>query len=285
MEVGQVDSGQEDPSLPAAGTDAALEDGPDSSGPHLDVAPGGAIDPSADAGAVEAANGEPMEVGQTDSSAVDQSPPTTGVDAAVGQASQDGSGAQPDTSLDWASDDTAGGTDQAPPSAGADAAAGPDSSDVNPDTSTGAGIIPDGTYRVTARHSGKVLDVYNAVTGDGTNVDQWSYNGGNNQLWTFTHLGGNVYKILGVQSRKALEVATASTTDGTNVDIRTYTGAANQQWTISSLTGGNFRLSPVSNSGSALDVVGASTADSANACQYAWLGGNNYNQQWSIQPP
>jgi hypothetical protein len=94
-----------------------------------------------------------------------------------------------------------------------------------------------------------------------------------------------VYEILGAQSGKALEVATTSTADDTNADIRTYTGAANQQWTISALGGGYFRLTPVSSSGSALDVSGISTTDGANVHQWTWLGGNNFNQQWSFQSP
>jgi endoglucanase len=38
----------------------------------------------------------------------------------------------------------------------------------------------------------------------------------------------------------------------------------------------------VSNSGSALAVAGVSTADGANVYQWTWLGGDNYNQQWTF---
>jgi endoglucanase len=145
------------------------------------------------------------------------------------------------------------------------------------------GIIANGTYRVIARHSGKALDVNAHGTADGSNVIQWAYGGGNNQRWTFTHLGNNVYQIVGVESGKALEVASTSTANGTNVDIRTYTGATNQRWTISATSGGYYRLTPVSSSGSALDVSGVSTADGANVHQWSWTGANN--QQWAIQAP
>jgi aryl-phospho-beta-D-glucosidase BglC (GH1 family) len=145
------------------------------------------------------------------------------------------------------------------------------------------GIIANGTYRVIARHSGKALDVYGHGTADASNVIQWTYGGGNNQRWTFTHLGNNVYQIVGVESGKALEVASTSTANGTNVDIRTYSGANNQRWTISAISGGYYRLTPVSSSGSALDVSGVSTADGANVHQWSWTGANN--QQWAIQAP
>ena len=203
MEVGQVDSGATDQAPPTAGSDAALgHDGQDSSGANPDTALDGAIDYPA--------------------GATDQAPPTAGSDATLGQDGQDSSGANPDTALDGAIDDSAGATDQAPPTAGIDAALGQDGQDssganpdTNMDTNTGTGIVADGTYRVIARHSGKALDVYLSATADGSSVVQWTYNGGNNQRWTLTHLGGNVYKILGVQSGKALEVATTSTADDT----------------------------------------------------------------------
>jgi aryl-phospho-beta-D-glucosidase BglC (GH1 family) len=147
----------------------------------------------------------------------------------------------------------------------------------------GSGIIANGTYRIVARHSGKVVDVQGTATNDGANVHQWSYYGGNSQRWTVTHLGNNVYQIIGVGSGKALEVASTSTSNGTNVDIRTYTGANNQKWTISATSGGYYRLTPVSSSGSALDVNGVSTADGANIHQWSWTGGNN--QQWAFQAP
>lgn len=147
----------------------------------------------------------------------------------------------------------------------------------------GGGIVANGTYRVIARHSGKALDVINHQTGDGSNVAQWAYGGGNNQRWTLIHLGNNVYQIVGLESGKALEVASTSTANGTNVDVRTYTGAANQRWTIAATSGGFFRLTPFSSSGSALDVSGNSTADGANVHQWSWTGANN--QQWTFQAP
>ena len=82
--------------------------------------------------------------------------------------------------------------------------------------------------------------MYGRATTDGTKVDQWTSNGGDNQLWKLTYLGANGYEIVGVQSGKALEVVSTSTANGTDVDIRTYTGAANQRWTITATSGGYF---------------------------------------------
>lgn len=148
----------------------------------------------------------------------------------------------------------------------------------------GGGIVADGTYRIEALHSGKVLDVYGNATANGSKVVQWSYAGGTNQRWILTHLGNNLYKIIGVQSGKALEISSLSTTNGTGADIRAYTGAANQKWTLSAApTGGYYRLTPAGSGGSALDVNGVSTANNAKVQQWSWTGGRN--QQWRFRAP
>ena len=292
-EVGQVDSGATDQALPTDGRDIALgQDGQDSSGTST-------VTDSSTNTSWDASAGD-KEVGPLDSGATDRAPPAD-MNPDRDTTTDSGTSTVTDTNPNTSGDASAevrevgqvdfGTADQAPPAGTSDTAPGLDGrdsndaySDTNADTNTGAGIIADGTYRVIARHSGKALEVYGTFTADGSNVDQWTYNGGPNQRWTLTHLGENVYKILGVQSGRALEVATASTADGTNVDIRTYTGAANQKWMISA-SDGYFRLTPMSSSGSALDVVNASTADGANVYQYTWLGGNNLNQQVAFQVP
>jgi len=38
-----------------------------------------------------------------------------------------------------------------------------------------------GYFRITPVHSGKAVDVSGGSTADGANVQQWTYNGGNNQ--------------------------------------------------------------------------------------------------------
>jgi regulation of enolase protein 1 (concanavalin A-like superfamily) len=137
--------------------------------------------------------------------------------------------------------------------------------------------IPDGTYRIIARHSGKALDVTGASTADGANVEQWTYSGGTNQQWTLTNLGSGQYKIIGVGSGKSLDVANNSTADGANIDIWPYSGSNNQRFTFTPTSAGYFRITPV-NSGKALDVANGSTADGANVDQWTYNGGNN--QQW-----
>ena len=47
--------------------------------------------------------------------------------------------------------------------------------------------IPNGTYIITARHSGKVLDVLNDGRTNGSNVQQYQANGCGCQQWILTH--------------------------------------------------------------------------------------------------
>jgi beta-glucanase (GH16 family) len=145
-----------------------------------------------------------------------------------------------------------------------------------------SGPVPDGTYKLIARHSGKCADVQGLGTTNGSNVHQWSYGGGNNQKWTITHLGSSQYKIIGVQSGRCLDVAAQSTADGANIQIWDYLGQSNQKWTVAATSGGYYRLTAV-HSGKVLDVSGVSTADGANIHQWTWVGGNN--QQWAFQAP
>jgi aryl-phospho-beta-D-glucosidase BglC (GH1 family) len=147
----------------------------------------------------------------------------------------------------------------------------------------GGGIIANGIYRIVARHSGKGLDVSGLGRVDGSNVDQWSYWGGENQKWIVTHLGNNQYSIVGAQSGKALDVYGGGGANGTNVIIWTYSGAANQKWTISATSGGYYRVTPTNAPTMCLDVNGASTADGANVQIWTYGGGNN--QQWAFQAP
>ena len=139
--------------------------------------------------------------------------------------------------------------------------------------------LPNGTYRLLNRKSGKALEVQNGSSANGALIDQWSYTGGNNQKWTLTDQGNGQYQLLGVASGKVADVSGASTANGASLDLWPWTGANNQQWTISPTGDGFFKLTAV-HSGKVADVNGASTADGASVIQ--WPYGAGTNQQWSI---
>ncbi|MBD0255361.1 MAG: RICIN domain-containing protein [Cytophagales bacterium] len=137
-----------------------------------------------------------------------------------------------------------------------------------------------GTYKITARHSSKALEVANSSTADGGNVQQWTANGTPAQQWVVTATTDGHYKLENKGSNKALEVSNNSLADGGNVQQWTYVGANSQQWKIEATTDGFHRLIN-RHSGKALDVAGVSTADGANVHQWTYGGGGN--QQWKLE--
>jgi mannan endo-1,4-beta-mannosidase len=138
---------------------------------------------------------------------------------------------------------------------------------------TGGGLA-NGTYRITARHSGKSLNVQSASTADGGNVVQWPYGGGNNERWVVTSLGSGAYSIRNVNSNKALDLVASSLSDGADINQWTYSGGNNQRWRIESVGSGYYRVVSVA-SGKCVDVVGNSTADGAAINQWTCSGQNN----------
>lgn len=139
--------------------------------------------------------------------------------------------------------------------------------------------LPNGTYRLLNRRSGKAFDLNGGSTANGTQAVQWAYNGGSSQMWTLTDQGNGQYQVLGVASGKALDVSGGSTANGANLIIWPWSGNNNQMWVVTPTGDGFFRLTAV-HSGKSADVNGASTADGASIIQ--WPYGAGTNQQWSF---
>lgn len=145
------------------------------------------------------------------------------------------------------------------------------------------GTIGNGTYKVIARHSSKALEAAGWGTANGTQIQQWTYGGGNNQRWTLTNRGSNQFSIIGVHSGKAIDINGWSAANGAKVQLWDYAGGNNQKFTFSATSGGYYRITPVHATGSCLDVSGVSTADGAAVQLWGYNGGNN--QQWAPQAP
>ena len=139
--------------------------------------------------------------------------------------------------------------------------------------------IPDGTYRVVSRYSNKVIKASNGGTANATPLVQWSYDGGNDQKWTFTHLGNGQYKITGVASGRVMDVEGNNNINGSNLHLWDWVNANNQKWTVTPTGNGCLKLTAV-HSGKVADVEGPSTADGASVHQWSYVGA--LNQQWLI---
>ncbi|MFV2109832.1 RICIN domain-containing protein [Micromonospora sp. LOL_015] len=140
---------------------------------------------------------------------------------------------------------------------------------------------PTGTfYRVTARHSGKAMDVQQPNTDNGARVGQYTYNGNPWQQWQFQDAGSGYWRLISRHSGKCLDVVSASTADGADLIQYTCGTGANQQFQM--VTNGSYFQLRARHSGKCVDVPAASTADGVVLTQWSCHTGTN--QQWSRTP-
>ncbi|MGI5151903.1 RICIN domain-containing protein [Plantactinospora sp. CA-294935] len=147
---------------------------------------------------------------------------------------------------------------------------------IDTDTGTITGQSPP-YYRITARHSDKVMDVVSNSTANSAEVKQYAWNGGGNQKWEFQDAGNGYYRIVNQNSGKCLDVASASTADNANIVQYTCSNSTNQQWQWTAT--GSYHQLRARHSGKCLDVVSGGTTDGTDITQYTC--GNSTNQQWT----
>ncbi|MFH8439784.1 endo-1,4-beta-xylanase [Streptomyces sp. NPDC018026] len=115
--------------------------------------------------------------------------------------------------------------------------------------------------------SGRCLDVPDASTSDGTQLQLWDCHSGTNQQWTYTDAGE-----LRVYGDKCLDAA--GTGNGTKVQIYSCWGGDNQKWRL----GSDGSVVGVQ-SGLCLDAVGGGTANGTLIQLYSCS--NGANQHWT----
>ncbi|MGW0503437.1 glycoside hydrolase family 2 TIM barrel-domain containing protein [Micromonospora sp. NPDC003241] len=144
---------------------------------------------------------------------------------------------------------------------------------------TGGGPVQPGVhYRLVAQHSGKTADVNANSTAPGTALIQWPIGTGSNQQFDFVTADGGHYRIRARHSGLVLQPAT--TASGADIVQQVDTNTAAQQWRLVDHGGGVVSLVN-RQTGLAMDVYAASTADGARICQWALSG--NPNQRFQLQ--
>lgn len=141
----------------------------------------------------------------------------------------------------------------------------------------------EGYYYIKNKNSGLYLDVVNGSAADGTNIQQWSYNGSDAQKFKIVYYGsGDYYLLTGNSSYKSsIDVSTGSAADGTNIGQWTYWGGAMQLFKIQQNIDGTVSfLSKASGYTSAIDIAGGSTSTGANVQQWTYWGGDM--QKWEL---
>ncbi|MFC7940719.1 MULTISPECIES: endo-1,4-beta-xylanase [Streptomyces] len=116
--------------------------------------------------------------------------------------------------------------------------------------------------------SGRCLDVPNASTTDGTQLQLWDCHSGSNQQWATTDAGE-----LRVYGDKCLDAA--GTGNGAKVQIYSCWGGDNQKWRLNS----DGSIVGVQ-SGLCLDAVGNGTANGTQIQLYTCSNGSN--QRWTL---
>ena len=121
----------------------------------------------------------------------------------------------------------------------------------------------------------KGLDASNRGTYEGTNVQQYSYYGGINQLWVFEPIrsdnnNGTIangwYYIKNVNAQKYLQVKDNKGANGQNVEIGTGTGVKGQKWYVTNTNDGYVTLK--NGQGYMLDVQNGANNDGTNIQTY-----------------
>ncbi|WP_217251189.1 PQQ-dependent sugar dehydrogenase [Streptomyces sp. AC602_WCS936] len=117
--------------------------------------------------------------------------------------------------------------------------------------------------------NGKCLDVDNAGTADGTEVQVWSCNQSSAQEWTVG--GDGTLKALG----KCLDVSGGGSADGTRIQLWTCNGTGAQKWAAQS--DGTVRNPQ---SGKCLDASGGTWNDGTPV--HLWTCHTGPNQKWTL---
>ena len=134
-------------------------------------------------------------------------------------------------------------------------------------------------YRLTARHSGKVMGLSSNSTADGITLVQNPWANVTNQVFRIKPVDATYYQLFNGLSGKAVTVQNASTANLAAIIQSTNQVLANQQFQFRLNTEGYYALI-AKHSARAIDVTGDNTADNTPLIQWRDNGGTN--QQWTV---
>ena len=140
-------------------------------------------------------------------------------------------------------------------------------------------VIDDGYYTLeTLLSNNKVVDVRGALKENNTNVEIYSSNGGNNQIWYFKYLNNGFYSVTSAMNPYlSLDVNEAGMVPGTNVAIYKSNGNANQQWAVRNVGDNYFSLVSRQN-GLSLEAVASDNGSNVHINK----SNNSKNQKFKL---
>jgi len=134
------------------------------------------------------------------------------------------------------------------------------------------------------------LDVAGKKTANGTNVDIYQYNGGDNQKFMLTKNADGSYKIRTKISggKSAVEIANAGTGSGDNVQQWEINGANCQDWILEEIYNPGCKMNTNYiyefeniNSGMVMDIEAGKMEENTNVQQ--WTTGHFSSQKWILE--
>ncbi len=107
--------------------------------------------------------------------------------------------------------------------------------------------VSSGDYFVMNKEAGKYMQLDDGDAPDFNNnggiAEIHSFDGGDYQKWTFTHLGSGYYSIRSVVTGYALTVPPDKvTSDNVDLVLKPYTGSYNQKWKITVTNSGAYKI-------------------------------------------
>ena len=139
--------------------------------------------------------------------------------------------------------------------------------------------VPEGVYTITSSLTGKALDIQDANTSNGGNVQVWDGERTFDQYWRVEKVGEH-YSIKNSLTGVALDVNGAGTSDGTNAQVYESNGTAAQLWDFVQNEDGSITIQSALKKDFVLDVAGANTSNGANVQLYGSNG--TAAQKWSM---
>lgn len=136
-----------------------------------------------------------------------------------------------------------------------------------------AEYIGNGYYKLTAKHSGMVLECDSSTYKAGANVRQGVWDGSDGQLWKFVSAGDNSYTVKS-KTGTVLDIDSAVYAAGTNVQTYKANGTDAQKWKLNKeyetveMEEGVYTIQTSLSKDSVLDIPGASSANGANVQIY-----------------
>jgi hypothetical protein len=140
------------------------------------------------------------------------------------------------------------------------------------------GPIPNGEYTLANGSSGLVLDDPAFSTTSGTQMIQYTANGGSNQKWQFTFQSSGYYTIRNVYSQLYLTDPGNSTAPGNKLEQMSATSNNSQLWSLSA-SGSGYVIHNVGG-GLVIDDPGFSSTKGKGIQLYTANGGSN--QTWMV---